>query len=140
MNTFQITVLGVAVAILIIILAVFGVMMAKHKKNLIYPPTSLPCPNYWLRNSDGTCMIPIAPEAPRGMTGQPQYVPVNLGKWDKKTYNEKPLPGLDATGLNVDFNSTAWGTNAGSATCAKRDWANKNKILWDGVSNYNGCK
>jgi len=139
MDSFQITVLGVAVALLIIILAVFGVMMTAHKKNLIYPPTALPCPNYWQRNSDGTCMIPIAPEAPTGMANTPQYMPVNIGSWDKKTYNGKAMPGLDATGLNVDFSSTAWGTSAGSATCAKRDWAKKYGILWDGVSNYNGC-
>lgn len=145
MNTFQTTVLGIAVTLLIIILAVIGVLLIKNKKNLIFPPTSLPCPNYWQLNADGTCSIPVATPMPNNAGAvssqyMDSYIPVNIGSWDRKTYNGKPLPGLDATGYSINFSHNGWGSSSYSATCAKRDWAKKAGIIWDGVSNYNGCK
>ena len=118
MNAFQTTVLGVAVVILILILTVFGVLLARNKKNLIYPPNTLPCPNYWQRNNDGTCMIPIAQPVLPNDDPQPHNKAINIGSWDRSTYNGKLIPGLDASRLNVDFNNSAWGANKDSATGA----------------------
>lgn len=43
----------------------------------------------------------------------------------------------DASWNSADFYS---GTFAGlTPRCAKRQWANLNGIVWDGVTNYNGC-
>ena len=141
MNSFQITVLGVAVALLVIILTVVGVVLASNKKNMTFPPSSLPCPNYWQMNSDGKCVIPVAPKMPDNPDPgyKDYYTPANTGTGDFTTYNSKPLPGYDAASGTVNFANSGWGTSASSATCAKRDWAKKAGILWDGVTNYNGC-
>lgn len=141
MDSFQITVLGVAVSLLIIILAVLGVVLTSNKKNTIYPPSALPCPNYWQMNVDGKCVIPIASPAPQNPAPEyiDTYTSANIGTWDKSTYNGKPLPGLNVASGTVNFADHGWGASASSATCAKRDWAKKAGIFWDGVTNYNGC-
>ena len=129
MDGFQTTILGVAVVILILILAVVGLMMANNKANLLYPPSSLPCPNYWQLNSDGACVIPTKPVAGSGKTT------VNIGTWSSST----PTAGYNQTTNSIDFKNNSWGAPGNSATCAKRKWARDLGILWDGVSNFNGC-
>jgi hypothetical protein len=39
----------------------------------------------------------------------------------------------------VDFRDEKWGKTT-SVLCANHDWAVKNNIYWEGVSNYNHCK
>jgi hypothetical protein len=138
MNSFQVSILGIAVALLVIILVVVGVFMSQNKVNYIYPPTALPCPDYWQLNGNGTCSIPVTGTPPPGV---PSVPPVNIGTWDGITLDgTAKMPGIDANNSNIDFNSSAWAAvGASSATCAKKNWAKQNKILWDGVSNYNGC-
>ena len=130
MNSFQIIVLGIAVSLLIIILAVIGVIMVNNSNNLIFPPNSLPCPNYWQLNSDGTCNIPISSTS--------ASTAVNIGSFD--TAKTTTTPGFDKTKNTINFSDNGWGANSSSATCAKKAWANSAGILWDGITNYNGCE
>lgn len=135
MNTFQTTVLSIALVVLMIIFIVIGIVMANNRLNIMYPPSSLPCPNYWQLNSDGTCNIPVAITPAEGVPPTP---PVNFGTWDGKTLDGKTtVPGLKSG--TVNFNNANWGSGNQTATCAKQKWAKQYGILWDGVSNYNGC-
>jgi hypothetical protein len=127
MDGFQIAVLGVAIALLIIILAAIGIIMTTNKNNMVFPPSTLPCPNYWQVDADGKCIIPTSPDK------------INIGSFDKSRYTLTTLPGLDSANNKIDFNNNAWGSKKGGATCAKRDWAKASEILWDGITNYNGC-
>jgi len=133
MDGFQITVLGIAVGLLIIILAVVGVVLTSNAKNMTFPPTALPCPNYWQMNSEGKCVIPVAPPV---STGNIQAV--NIGS--TTPMSQSTTPGLDTATNTINFAHNGWGTSTSSATCAKRKWAKEQGIFWDGVSNYNGCK
>ena len=47
----------------------------------------------------------------------------------------------DASGGTVDFTDVRWSTYNGaqSRSCALKAWANKNGVIWDGISNYNQC-
>lgn len=142
MDGFQMTVLGIAVGLLIIILAVVGVVLASNSRNMLFPPSSLPCPNYWQMNSDGKCVIPVAPPAASSTSGvTSQYIDshtaVNIGS---STISQSTTPGLDTTTNTINFAHNGWGTSTSSATCAKRKWAKEQGIFWDGISNYNGCK
>ena len=128
MDGFKTTVLGVAVVVLILVLTVVGLMMAGNQANMLFPPTSLPCPNYWQLTSDGKCKLPYL--------GPGNGNEANLGSLKADSSN---TPGYDSTNKTVDFNSNAWGASGITATCAKQAWAKKAGILWDGVSNYNGC-
>lgn len=136
MDGFQTTILGVAAVILILILTVVGLIMSNNIANSVFPPSSLKCPNYWQLNSDGTCQIPI------NTTGASATVGVNKGTWDGSTVNgSKTMPGLNSTLGTINFADAGWGSlGSASATCAQQSWANKYGILWDGISNYNGCK
>ena len=77
----------------------------------------------------------------------PKYEPgsVNTGKMynkESKTLNDNIMstPGYsyDMSGgivtQYIDFNDNGW-----SGLCDKKTWANKNNIVWAGVSNYNNC-
>lgn len=129
-------VIVIALVALILILGIVGFFMAQNKVNYIYPPSSIPCPNYWQQNGDGTCAIPTSIVPPPGVPPTP---PVNIGTWDGKTMDGKTaLPGLKSG--NIDFTDAGWASSNGlSATCAKQKWAKQYGILWDGVVNYNGC-
>ena len=76
----------------------------------VYPPSALTCPDYWTETEDG-----CKPGS------------INKGDYDK----------TDA----IDFSPGGeWEKNlTGSQTCKKRSWAINNDVLWDGISNYNGC-
>ena len=101
-------------------------MIYQTKYNNVFPPVALECPNYWNSDKDGNgktiCYIP---------TGG-----VNTG-----TFNGKNVAGLgsNANGNFINFNDSNWGSTGDSATCTKSKWCIKNKIIWDGISNFNGC-
>jgi len=127
MDFFYTTVIGIAIVILIIILITVGVMIYQTTNNTVFPPSALDCPNYWTLgtgpNGNRVCYIP-------GKNG------VNMGSFDSKT---AAGIGSDSNGSYIDFHDPKWGSNGAGATCSKHYWANRNGILWDGISNFNGC-
>lgn len=126
MNLFYTTVIGIAILILFIILIIIGVMIYNSKNSMVYPPTALDCPNYWVSDKDSN-------------NNHICYVPnngVNVGIFDGKN-----TPGYNSNtnGKYINFNDSKWGAAASNSTCAKYKWCKKNSILWDGISNFNGC-
>jgi hypothetical protein len=123
MDSFYVIVLSIASLLLIIILTYIGVKMTDKSSNVsVYPPSSQPCPDYWLQSSNAAfpgCVIPPATQA-----------------------NTKPFKSTNTYGMNnniINFDDPAWATNGKTKLCNQKDWANKYNIQWDGVSNYNNC-
>lgn len=124
MDSFYVIVLTVALFLLIVILTYIGIQMTNRSSNVsVYPPSAQPCPDYWLQSLDPTkpgCIIP-----PVGQTNTSG----TLGKDNTPGFNNNV----------VNFSDPKWSNNGATSTCYQKDWANKNSIQWDGISNFNGC-
>lgn len=130
MDLFYIIVLSILIAFLIIVLSYYGIVLQKRvKESKDYPPQSpSTCPDYWSLNVNGTCMIPISGSKNTGSI---------YGTNNQVTLNANTTYGyVDGT---IDFNGNSWSTGGTNAICNKRKWANMNGIVWDGVTNFNGC-
>lgn len=111
----------ITILILIIALVFVGLLMSGAGSSATYPSVSNTCPDYWIEgNKPGICNIP-----------------------DMTTRN-----GMNATTLlntpglyekSIDFNNADWAKGSTSEICAKKEWSILHNILWDGITNYNGC-
>jgi hypothetical protein len=127
MDSFNRTVLGIAIVILILALTYVGIMMVYYKQKITgsngaFPSSSATCPDYWLY--DGTYCTPDS---------YGTNVPPN--------FDASKSQGIFGVGGKNGFNPNdkTWNVGGKSAICNQRAWANANSILWDGVSNYTGC-
>ncbi len=144
MDSFYLIVLGVAAMFLIIMLIFMGWMIS-HKNDQVNIPSASgsgkanACPDYWIINNDGSCKFPKADAS------------ANAGK----IYNAGTT--LDTTFIaDTNTGSTIYDSNAGSIstddtvwsgyqnkglgpTCAKKLWADKWGVYWDGITNANYC-
>jgi hypothetical protein len=146
MDVFYIIVLTVAVCLLIAILAYIGVKMSNKSSNVsVYPPTALPCPDYWSQTTDtsGNTICVIPPYVAAGSAGP---IPSNTGKIyndsGSNTLNSaKPaVPGYTTKNGNViNFSDPAWAASGKNSICSQKQWANTNLVQWDGISNYGNC-
>jgi hypothetical protein len=121
MNAFNTIVLTVAVIFLILILTAVGVMMLyTSNNNMVYPPTSSTCPDYWTYNAAGKC--------------------VSKGTNDSTVAdsNNGPVSG-NSGNWTLDPADSYFTKNGISKTCGQKRWAVTNGVVWDGVSNYNKC-
>ena len=127
MDAFYMTVVIVAIVFLVLVLTLVGTLMTTKNKS-IFPPISEPCPDYWnvlSTNPNGNGSVC----SPNG---------VNIGP-TANLFSTAPLPpGYDNTTRSIDFSHPAW-SGASGQLCAQNTWANKNGIIWGGVSNFNGC-
>ena len=57
MDTFQKSVLIIALFVLIALLISVGILLNKHSKNTNWPPSENTCPDYWTEGTDGTCNV-----------------------------------------------------------------------------------
>ena len=57
MDTFQKSVLIIALFVLIALLISVGILLNKHSKNTNWPPTQNTCPDYWTEGENGTCTV-----------------------------------------------------------------------------------
>jgi hypothetical protein len=122
----------ITVVVLILALVFIGLLMSGAGKQAAYPAVANTCPDYWLAGSTpGTCVLP-------GAASMKNYIdPSQLA-----TSNTKGLifGGSSSTvPTAINFNDAGWTTGTKTAICEKRDWCIKANVLWDGVSNYNGC-
>ena len=127
MDSFNTTVLGIAVVILILALTYVGIMMVYYKQQITgsngaFPSSAATCPDYWLY--DGKYCSPDS---------NGKNVPLHFDTSKSQIYS--------TGGGNNGFDPTniKWNTGGKSAICNQKAWANANSILWDGVSNYTGC-
>jgi hypothetical protein len=136
METFYIIVLSIAITILIIVLAFYGIYMnSAIKTTAAYPPLPPPtCPDYWTVTGDGSCQIP-RPTASSKNLGM-IYGGTLTGASKLTTVN---TPGVNNTNKTINFSNADWSKGGSSAICNQKAWANTLNVIWDGVSNYNGC-
>jgi hypothetical protein len=115
MDPFFTIVLATAIIILILTLTYLGIKMRYNKATLPFPPLSNACPDYWTVDASG-CMPPA------NNVNNP-----NAGNY---AYN-----GTCAAGNCMNFSDT----KKFPTTCKTKTFVNANQIVWDGVSNFNGC-
>lgn len=153
METFYIIVLSVAISILILLLAFYGLFMNSSIKNTAsYPPLPAPtCPDYWSVATDGSCKIPTASPTSKNLgslfpikvdsSNKPMQNPDGSPVYGAIILTKTNTPGFDSTAPpgKVDFSHKDWSKGGTSALCNQKAWANGANVMWDGVSNYNGC-
>jgi len=142
MDSFYLIVLGVAAMFLIIMLIFMGWMIS-HKSDQITTPSlsgagmASMCPDYWEIDND-KCKIPQADSKQS-----------NVGiMWGDSSGNFKyganngntTIMNSGTTLLNTDESSWSGYMNKGlDPVCAKKMWANRWNIYWDGITNANYC-
>jgi hypothetical protein len=136
MDLFYIIVLSVATVLLILLLTYIGILMKNAKTSddgEVFPPVASSCPDYWSSSiSDpSSCNIP---NNGAGIKNLGSIYDVN-----GLVLNDSNTIGYDLAKNVINFNDTRWSSGGKIAVCAKKDWANKYNIMWDGVSNYNSC-
>ncbi len=121
----------VLIAVLILALMLTLVWYSIHLNNTqgtIYPPTKNPCPDAWLMDASGNCVLPMKANLgnlnPASYSAIPGFIPANADG------NRRPA---------VNFSDPAWSASGMTPTCAQKLWANSNGIVWDTISNYNQC-
>ena len=138
MDSFQITVLAIAVIVLILIFTSIGILTKNSVSDKAYPPKTTTCPDYWSVDTDGSCVVPpTSASLNAGSVYSGSAINLTADKTDtSKIYT----PGYISNGSKINYSDEAWGSMGKSDMCAKREWSNKLNIAWDGVSNYNSCE
>jgi len=139
MDYFYIIVSAVLIVFFIIILTYYGIVMQKQlKQNQSYPPQPpSACPDYWTLGADGSCNIPNFGSKNTGKL----YDKSNKIVLSNKSGSTGYTSGYNIKDGNsiVNFSDNGWSSGATSALCNKSAWANTYNVVWDGVTNYNGC-
>lgn len=140
MDSFKLTVLGIALFLLIVIFIIVGVLMKHNNTHSVFPPNASTCPNYWVETADGKCTIPT--ETKSTIPGVKPIPPINVGsggEYDSSAKNTG-VPGYLTDGTTLGFNKTNNTLDFSNYTaCTKMTWSNKYGILWDGINNINTC-
>lgn len=66
MDTFQKSVLIIALVVLIALLISVGILLNKHSKNTSWPPIQNTCPDYWTEGDNGVCTTDSLNTGPNG--------------------------------------------------------------------------
>jgi len=122
----------ITIIVLILALIFIGLLMSGAGSQSKYPSIANACPDYWLAGSvPGTCNLP-------GAASMKNYVdPSRLTTTDTWGMIFGGTSPTVPTAIN--FSDAGWSTGSKSNICNKQKWCNTYGILWDGVSNYNGC-
>jgi len=125
---FKIVVVVIALVILILYLTIIGTQITYANNNSAFPPIKNQCPDNWIMDSSGYCMIPSSDS---GLCGKVSKC--NFNGTNPNTY------GISKSGDRINFEDTAWVQSGTSSRCTQRSWANSLGIQWDTVTNYNQC-
>lgn len=135
---YKITIL-VAIIFLILILTVIGILMGKKSNVVTYPPVASQCPDYWTYDGSN-CVVPNT-GCPANDGSVKDCKPNMLNGISVANLTPTSVSGLTrvsnpdkTTTYSIDFNNPGW-----KGTCGQMQWAKKNNIEWDGVSNFNSC-
>ena len=141
METFYLIVLAIATIVFILVLLFFGLMMQKGNVNQVYPPVANTCPDMWPIVDGSNCRIPwdSGVDEPDINKGGKEWDEVAKSLTDA---NINVFKASTTTGNSKTAFSPAdpkWSAGGLTPVCEQKKWANKNNILWDGISNFNGC-
>jgi hypothetical protein len=134
MDKFYIIVLTIAAVLLILILTYVGLLMrAANTSTIGFPPVIATCPDYWASGIDpSSCSIPTQGSKNAGSI-------YDIHNNNALLLNTTNTPGYGAGNKDVVFSAPGWSSGGSNPICAQKKWANQYGILWDGISNYNGC-
>ena len=90
------------------------------------------CPDFWDNDVSGNCYFPTLPSFVNK-----NHI-INSGNL-LSLQNNNQKPPYSHNGISFSINNALWSSVGQSTICAQREWAIKNHIVWDGVSNYNQC-
>jgi hypothetical protein len=161
MEDFYFYAMIVALIILILILTMVGITISYGNSLKRFPLNAAQCPDYWTASGD-LCQFPNAQGTNRGnsefLGGSDGPYPIQseldiLGNLGAVGYNPAgtalngaslTITNISATGslyTRMNGNDASWNAIYSGITprCAKRKWALESGIVWDGVTNYNGC-
>jgi hypothetical protein len=139
METFQLVVLMIATVTLIIVFTAIGITLKYYSHTGGYPPVETTCPEYWTVNPNGDCVIPVNNGVNAGKLYTDNGV-IYLTNDPVDNSGKIYTPGYDSANGVIRFENSLWTIDGRSAICSKQAWANKNAVVWDGVSNYNSCE
>ena len=144
MNSFQTITIVIALILLVIILGYLGYMMSyygKGNKIVEFPTKQNICPDRWTVNSVGHCVVPSSTAPNSKLFASADMDPSDA--WTVDCSGTTQLASVvcsdNQTPISFDPLHTSWTAGGKTSICTKKDWANKNGILWDGVSNYTKC-
>jgi hypothetical protein len=142
MDLFYIIVLVIAFMILIIILVLVGMTInTASTKGKSFPPVMNNCPDYWEYSNDFSgCVVPNSNQTNIGtIYDKTGILSINQGNSPglKNVGNAGNM--LSTSGWVIDFNDAEWRKGGVSPVCNQKIWANTNSLMFDGISNYNGC-
>lgn len=120
---FQSIVMIVATVILIFALTTIGVALSNLNSGIKYPPVIADCPDYWSISKNA-----VDPGSDSSQT--PEFTCNN----DKELGHDD-----DVVGCKV-FNSSDSKYKGIGGLCAKKQWADKCDVTWDGVTNNPDAK
>lgn len=120
MDSFYSIVIIIAFIALLLCLIAVGIMIQNQDKQKTFPTQSNTCPDGWGVSETGDCMLPA--------NDKPNYI-------DMATHT-----GSTSIWEVSDDNPTqTYKVKDTATTCDKYEWATRNGIVWDGISNYNNC-
>lgn len=161
MDDFYMYVSVFALIVLIIVLIIIGVSLSALKKTDNFPPYQNTCPEYWdISSNPMFCGIPSGDNAVN--RGGFVFDPANnalkmddtiIQKWGSLTEatgkllvsntqdpqnasKQKSWIRLNGDSADAGFSALYPGY---SSRCAKKKWSMDNKVVWDGVTNFNNC-
>ena len=168
MEDFYFYTIVIALIILIIMLTMIGIILSYGNETKVFPPVQNEGPEYWSRAVSGDISgnnlpsgtsvtnffkVPIRQTNPGNSDFQDgdnvkdwteasnsgnQQTPANIdGITGVKTGTTSPYTYY----IQLSGNDAEWGNLYPGLTvrCAKQKWALDRGIVWDGVTNYNGC-
>lgn len=119
---FQSIVMIVATVTLIFALATIGVALSNVNSDIKYPPVIADCPDYWTISKE--------PANPNDSSEQSEFI----------CKNDKELGHHDSVAGCTIFNSSDSKYKGIGGLCAKKQWADKCNLTWDGVTNNPNAK
>lgn len=144
METFYIIVVVVATIVLILLLTIIGIILSQKNNVKVFPPSKNTCPDYWnaKENTDKKIVCNINQKNIGDIQSNDQGYKItldqNLSKTDK-TWTFAPGFVGDTTNT-INFNDEKWASSYSTTQqCALKKWTNQHNIMWDGISNFNGC-
>jgi hypothetical protein len=162
MEDFYFYTVAIALVILIIMLAMIGITLSYGNETKVYPPIENDCPDYWVqatntdningqtRTGDSTvptdyCKYPAITGTNKGSVDGNLYIAGSMSNnWADISNSIGGIGGNLVSGtcyIQMKGNDPKWGNLYPGMTvrCAKQKWALDRGIVWDGVTNYNGC-
>ena len=140
MDSFYLIVLGVAALFLIIMLIFMGWMISRKQDQITTPSPSgagmaSMCPDYWTISGD-ICKIPTEDASANAGSIYTRGTSMD------SEFSKNSSPIYDAGNKSIKTRESDWSNymNKGlDPVCAKKMWANRWNIYWDGISNANYC-